>query len=190
MNTAMRALALSALIFTLPAGGMARASEPTLTIARDERGAMVVHAAIDIAAPPATVWAVITDCGRAPSYVPNMDSCRIAQRDPTGRWQLRRTVMNVTLLPRIRTLSRLAFEPKRRMSFTKAGGDMRIAEGEWRLEPLAKGRATRLTYYSALALNFFVPQFLLDQAARRDFPALMKAIERESLKDAGKRPSP
>jgi hypothetical protein len=72
------------------------------------------------------------------------------------------------------------------MSFSKAGGDMKISDGEWRLEPLARGKATRLTYRSALALNFFVPQFLLDQAAQRDFPTLMKSIERESLADAGK----
>jgi uncharacterized protein YndB with AHSA1/START domain len=184
MQAAMRAAALSALLLAAPA--TAAASEPTLTIAHDERGAMVVHAAIDIAAPPATVWNVITDCGRAPRYVPNMESCRIVERDPAGHWQMRRTVMNIALLPRIHTLSRLEFEPRRRMSFSKAGGGRKISEGEWRLVPLARGKATRLTYRSALALNFFVPQFLLDQAAQRDFPTLMKSIERESLADAGK----
>jgi carbon monoxide dehydrogenase subunit G len=185
MQTTMRAAALSVLLLALPFAA-ARASEPALTIAHDERGAMVVHTSIDIAAPPATVWAVITDCDRAPKYVPNMESCRIVERDPAGHWQMRATVMNIALLPRIHTLSRLEFEPRRRMSFAKAGGDMKISDGEWRLEPLAKGKATRLSYRSALALNFFVPQFLLDQAAQRDFPTLMKAIERESLKDAGK----
>jgi hypothetical protein len=64
---------------------------------------------------------------------------------------------------------------------------MRIAEGGWRLEPLASGKATRLHYHSVLALGFFVPQFMLNQAAARDFPTLLKNIERESLADAGKR---
>ena len=178
-----------AVLLALPAiaGGAGAQSEPSLSIEYDHRGAMVVHATIDIAAPPATVWSVITDCARAPKYVPNMESCRIVDRDPAGRWQLRATVMNVALLPRINSMSRLEFEPRRRMSFTRAGGDMKIAEGEWRLEPLAKGKATRLSYTSALALNFFVPRFMLDQAAARDFPTLMKAVERESLADAGKR---
>jgi carbon monoxide dehydrogenase subunit G len=176
-----------AALLAVPAvkGGAAAQSEPTVKIEYDQREAMVVHASIDIAAPPATVWAVITDCERAPRYVPNLESCRIVQRDPAGRWQLRATVMNVALLPRINTLSRLEFEPKRRVSFTRAGGDMRIAEGDWQLESLAKGKATRLHYKSALALNFFVPRFLVNQAAERDFPTLMKAIERESLHDAG-----
>jgi uncharacterized membrane protein len=163
-------------------------SEPALTITHDDvRDAMVIDASIEIAAPPASVWKVIADCDRAPKYVPNMESCRIVQRDPGGRWQIRETVLNVTLLPRIRSRSRVELEPARRMSFKSAGGDMRIADGSWRLEPLAKGKATRLHYHSLLALNFFVPQFLLNQAAARDFPTLMKNIERESLADAGER---
>jgi uncharacterized membrane protein len=163
-------------------------SEPTLKIEHDEaRDAMVVHASIDIAAPPAIVWAVIIDCNRAPKFVPNMESCRIVDRDPAKRWELRETVLNIMLLPRIRSLSRNEFEPLRRMAFKRAGGDARIADGDWRLEPLAKGKATRLHYSAVLALNYSVPRFLVENAAARDFPTLLKGIERESLEDAAKR---
>jgi carbon monoxide dehydrogenase subunit G len=163
-------------------------SEPALKFEHDEaRDALVVHASIDIAATPAIVWAVIIDCNRAPKFVPNMESCRIVNRDPAGRWELRETVLNIMLLPRIRSLSRNDFEPPRRMAFKRAGGDTRIADGEWRLEPLAKGKATRLHYSAVLALNYSVPRFLVDNAAARDFPALLQGIEHESLEDAGKK---
>jgi uncharacterized membrane protein len=180
------ALALTAVVLLPPAA--AAQSEPALKIEHDEaRDAMVVHASIDIAAPPAIVWAVIVDCSRAPKFVPNMESCRIVNRDPAGRWELRETVLNITLLPRIRSLSRNEFEPLRRMTFRRAGGDVRIADGEWRLEPLARGKATRLHYNAVLALNYSVPRFLVDNAAARDFPTLLKNIERESLEDAARR---
>jgi carbon monoxide dehydrogenase subunit G len=157
-------------------------------IEHDEaRDAMVVDASVDIAAAPMTVWAVVTDCNRAPKYVPNLESCQIVQRDPAGKWQVRATVLNVLLLPRINSLSRLEFEPGKRMSFKRAGGDMRIAEGEWRIEPLDKGKATRLRYHATLAVNFSVPRFLVENAASRDIPTLMQNIEREALEDEEKR---
>jgi carbon monoxide dehydrogenase subunit G len=179
----------TAVFLLLLAGGAVRAqSEPTVTIGHDEkRDAMVIHASIDIEARPETVWAVITDCGRAPKFVPNMESCRIVERGPKDRWQVRETVLNITLLPRIRSLSRLEFGKDRRISFKKAGdSDMRIAEGEWRVEPLAKGKAARLGYDAVLALNMAVPHFLVETVAHRDLPALMKNIERDSLEDEEK----
>lgn len=164
-------------------------SEPAVSIGHDEeRDAMVVHASIDIEAKPATVWAVISDCDRAPKFVPNMESCRIVDRDPRDRWQVRETLLNITLLPRIRSLSRLEFDKDRRITFKQAGGgDMRIAEGEWRVEPLARGKATRLRYDAVLALNMAVPHFLVENIANRDVPALMKNIERDSLEDEAKK---
>jgi carbon monoxide dehydrogenase subunit G len=190
MSTLPATFAAFALLAALAAPIEAAAqSEPAVTIGHDEeRDAMVIHAAIEIEARPATVWAVITDCDRAPKFVPNMESCRIVERGPKDRWQVRETVLNVTLLPRIRSLSRLEFDMGRRITFKQAGGgDMRIAEGEWRVEPLAKGKATRLRYDAVLALNIAVPHFMVENIAHRDVPALMKNIERDSVADEEKR---
>lgn len=181
-----------AALFLLPAlltpMAAAAQSEPAVAITHDEaRDAMVIHASIDIEARPATVWAIIIDCDRAPKYVPNMESCRIVEREPKDRWQVREAILNIMLLPRIRSLSRLEFDNGRRMSFRKAGGDMRIAEGEWRVEPIEKGKATRLRYDAVLALNISVPRFLVENTANRDIPTLMKNIERDSLEDEAKR---
>jgi ribosome-associated toxin RatA of RatAB toxin-antitoxin module len=185
LRTLEAAFLLSTLLL---AGGSALAqSEPKFTVSHDStRDAMVIHASIDIEAPPSIVWNVVTDCNRAPKYVPNMESCRIVQREPRGG-QIRESVHNVMLLPRIRSLSRVEFDKDRRMSFKSAGGDMRIAEGEWRLEPIEKGKATRLRYDAVLALNMSVPNFMVENIANRDVPTLMKNIERESLGDEEKK---
>jgi carbon monoxide dehydrogenase subunit G len=185
LRTLKTAFFLSALL--LASGAALAQSEPKFTVSHDDaRDAMVVHAAIDIEAPPSIVWNVITDCNRAPKYVPNMESCRIVEREPRGG-QIRESIHNVMLLPRIRSRSRVEFDKDRRMSFKNAGGDMRIAEGEWRLDPIDKGKATRLRYDAMLALNMSVPNFMVENIANRDVPALMKNIERESLADEEKK---
>jgi carbon monoxide dehydrogenase subunit G len=161
------------------------AGEPTVQIEHDPTAdAMRVRGSIDIAAPPAIVWAVLSDCDRAPRVVPNMESCRIVQRDPAGHWDMRETVLNIALLPRIRSLMRNEYESGRRLVFKRIGGDMRISDGEWRIEPIAKGKATRLHYEALFATTMLVPQFLIDQAAARDFPTFFRNIEQESLADA------
>jgi ribosome-associated toxin RatA of RatAB toxin-antitoxin module len=173
--------------FLAPALAAAQ-SEPSLRIEHDEaRDAMAVHASIDIAASPQIVFGVITDCNRAPKFVPNLESCRILQRDPKGRWEVRETILNVMMLPRIRAVSRSEIEPPKRFAFHKVEGDMRISEGAWRLEPLDKGKATRVHYDALFALDYPVPRFLVESAAHRDFPTLLKGVERESLEDAAKR---
>jgi ribosome-associated toxin RatA of RatAB toxin-antitoxin module len=170
-----------------PTLGVAQ-TEPSLRIEHDEaRDAMAVHASIDIAASPQIVFGVITDCSRAPKFVPNLESCRILQKDPKGRWEIRETILNVMMLPRIRAVSRSEIEPPKRFAFHKVEGDMRISQGAWRLEPLDKGKATRVHYDALFALNYPVPRFLVESAAYRDFPTLMKGVERESLEDAAKR---
>jgi ribosome-associated toxin RatA of RatAB toxin-antitoxin module len=184
---AMIKLVLALLALSIGAASAAAQSGPTLKLGRDEaRDAMTVDAAIEIAAPPATVWAVVADCARAAKYVPNMESCRVVKREAKGA-DIRETVMNYPMIPRIRTLTRMDLEPNKRMAFKLIEGDMRVAEGGWRLEPRDNGKATQLRYHSVFALGFFVPQFMLRQTAEADVPAMMKAIERESLKDAGKR---
>src|ERR1700760_669937 len=52
----------------------------------------VIRAVIDVAAPQAVVWSVMTDCELAPKMVAKLKSCRILERDPQGRWDIREEV--------------------------------------------------------------------------------------------------
>jgi uncharacterized membrane protein len=166
----------------------AAAGEPAVHVEADEAvGAAHVRASIDIAAPPLTVWSVLTDCARAPHIIPNLESCQIVKHDPAGHWDIREHIINwAALLPKMRTVVRTSYEVGRRMLFKRVDGDMRVSQGEWRLDPLANAHATRLSYNALVAPNFPVPEFMVERAIHEDLPNLLRAIERASLEDAAK----
>ncbi len=166
----------------------AAAGEPVVNVDTDEKlSAAHVRASIDIAAPPLTVWSVITDCARAPHIIPNLESCQIVKHDPAGHWDIREHIINwAALMPKMRTVVRTSYDVGRRMLFKRVDGDMRVSQGEWRLDPLANAHATRLSYNALVAPNFPVPEFMVEHAVHEDLPNLLRAIERASEEDAAK----
>jgi len=170
----------------LTVSARAETGEPRVHVDTDEKAqAAHVRASIDIAAPPAVVWHVITDCARSPQVIPNLESCRIVKHDPGGQWDIREHIINWSaLLPRLHTLVRTSYEAGKRMLFKRVGGDMRISEGEWRLEPIANAQATRLHYNALVAPSFPVPEFMVEHAVHEDLPNVLRSIQRASLADA------
>jgi len=139
----------------------------------------VIRAAIDVAAPEAVVWSVMTDCDLAPRMVANLKSCRILERDPQGRWDVREEITRATFTPSVRTVYREEFEPTHRMVFHRTGGDLKVLEGEWRLEP--HGDQVRVTYEARVAAPFSVPGWVARLAMRHDVPMALLALRREAL---------
>jgi carbon monoxide dehydrogenase subunit G len=141
-----------------------------------------VRAMIDIAAPPQTVWATILDCERAARMTPSVKRCTVLSRDPSGRAELREHVVKWSfLLPALHSTSRLSLEPYRRIAFRCEGGDIKDCEGQWRLEPMDGGRATRVTYENRATAPYGLPSGLAALAMRRDVPAALRALRRESV---------
>lgn len=174
----------------LIAAGIVRATagDPVVHVETDEKAnAAHIRASIDIAAPPPVVWGVITDCPRSPQIIPNLESCRILKHDPGGHWDVREHIINwATLMPKLRTVVRTTYELGHRMLFKRVDGDMRVSEGEWRVEPKANAQSTRLYYNALVAPNFPVPEFLVERTVNTDLPNLLRAIERASVADAAK----
>lgn len=166
----------------------AGAGQPNVRVDTDAKmQAAHVRASIEIAAPPPVVWSVITDCARQPQIVPNLESCRIVRHDPGGRWDIREHVINwAALMPKLRTVVRTSYDAGHRMLFKRVDGDMRISEGEWRVEPVANARASRLYYTALVAPKFPVPQFMVEHTVNNELPNLLHAIERASEADAAK----
>lgn len=146
----------------------------------------VILAAIDVAAPQAAVWSVMTNCELAPKMVANLKSCRILERDPQGRWDVREEVSKMIFGPSVRTVYREDFDPPRAMAFHRTGGDLNIFEGDWKLEP--HGEQIRVTYQARVAAPFAVPGWVARLALRHDVPMALLALRREATARAGQTP--
>ena len=140
----------------------------------------LIRGVVDIPAPPQAVWAVLVDCDLAPRMVRRLKSCRIVERDPAGGWDVREHISRVGLIPPVRSVFRSDYEPPWRIRFHRAGGDLKVLEGEWRLLPL-EGGGTRVFYESRASAPFAVPAPLARMVLRRDVPDALHALRREAL---------
>jgi uncharacterized membrane protein len=182
-----------ALLFALVAATAVRAAEPAATgdaalrqgrplvdVRADPGGdGGVIRAAIDIAAPPEVVFRVVTDCELAPKMVSSLKSCRILERDPAGRWDVREQVSKMTLLPSVRNVFRSDYDPPGYVRFHRVDGDLKVYEGEWRIEPLPGG--TRVSYFSRVSTPFRVPRAFARMSLRMQVPQALLALRRECL---------
>lgn len=176
------ALAGPAGAFEPPAAAEAVLSHgrPYVEVLPDPDGSSgLIRAAIDISAPQATVWAVLTDCALAPRMAANLKSCRILERDPQGRWDVREQTSRATLLPSVRSVVRSDYEPFDRLSFRRVGGDLKVLEGQWALAP--HGSQVRVTYDLRAAAPFSVPGWMARLALRRDVSMALLALRREAM---------
>jgi hypothetical protein len=146
-------------------------------------GAGLIHAAIDIAAPPKVVWSVMNDCRYIPKLITTVVDCRIVQGDAArGGWDVRETVTKGSFfIPTIHNVYRSDYQPYSLIRFRKAGGNLRIEEGEWRLEALNGGSATRVIYVNLVAADILAPAPLVREGLRRDTAKVLVNLRRESL---------
>jgi uncharacterized membrane protein len=138
-----------------------------------------VSAAIDIELPAARVWPVMTDCERAPTYVPGLISCKVLQRDPDGDWDIREHISSPGWpLPDFRTVFRSTYELERRVRFSRIDGDLKRSEGEWLLVPRERGQSTRVIYSAELEYDTWLPAFLLRDHLAAQMPRVLLALRK------------
>jgi uncharacterized protein YndB with AHSA1/START domain len=145
-------------------------------------GAGLIHAAIDIAAPPVTVWRIMTNCAYAQKLVVTVTSCKVLRSDPAGAWDIREQVTSGSfIIPEIHNIFRSDYQPYARIVFRKVGGDLKTEDGEWRLEPLNGGAGTRVIYINHIAANILAPAAMVREGMRRDTPKVLMNLRRECL---------
>ena len=150
-----------------------------------------VRAAEEVAAPPGRVFAVMTDCALAPRMVANLRSCRILERGPAGRWDVREHISKPMLFfPSVRSVFRSDYDPPRGFSYRRTGGDLKVLEGDWRLEPLDGGRRTRVVYEGRAAMPFPVPRAFARAVLRQQVSQALAALKRECLAEGGTAANP
>lgn len=139
--------------------------------------AAIIHAAIDIPAPPQKVWASMIDCRNAARMVANVTRCQILSQGPG--WDVREHVTRGgPLIPSIRNVFRSDYEPYRRIRFHRVEGDLRTMEGAWGLIPLNGGKGTRVTYENRLSVRIFAPPALIRAGLRKDTPKVLENLRR------------
>jgi ribosome-associated toxin RatA of RatAB toxin-antitoxin module len=145
-----------------------------------------VDAMMDIPAPAAAVYSALTECANAPEVFPSLKSCRVMQTGPSQTWDVRehKVASWASFLPDMSTVFRSEYEPNRRISFQLISGDLQHLDGEWRLEPIAGGAATRVTYRARVGFHALVPGFLVRQSLAADVPKFLAAIRAESVRRA------
>lgn len=124
----------------------------------------------------------MTDCALAPRMVSGLKSCRVLSRDPDGRWDIREHVSRSLLfLPKVVSVFRSDYDPPRGFTFRRVGGDLKVLEGSWSLEPLDGGTRTRVIYESRAALPYAVPGPLARMVLRDQVAMALKGLRRECL---------
>jgi len=154
--------------------------KPFVEVTSEGDGASgLIRGAIDIAAPAEVVFKVIADCDLAPRMVASLKSCKVLERDPAGRWDVREEISKMTFVPSVRNVFRSDYEPPSRVSFHRTGGDLKVFAGEWRIEPRPGG--VRVFYENRVSTPFRVPGYLARMALRMQVPQALEALRRESL---------
>ena len=93
----------------------------------DTDGAALIRAAVDIAAPPSTVWAVMTDCALTKRFITNVVSCTVLQGDQRSGWDVRDQFSRGNMfLPDIHNVVRSEYHPCTHIRFKRAGGNLEI----------------------------------------------------------------
>ncbi len=179
----MTALAVAgpAHAFDLPprAEAVLARGRPWVEVRHDEDGhSGQVRAAVDIAASKERIWSLMLDCDAALRMVTNLKSCRVVERDPLGRFDVREQVSGAPFLPPVRNVYRSDYDRPNRIRFRRTGGDMTIFDGEWRLIPHLDG--VRVTYEARASAPFSVPGWLARATLRYEVPAALMALKREA----------
>jgi hypothetical protein len=138
-----------------------------------------VRAVVDVDASPQRVWRVMTDCASAKVMISTLTSCRTVEGDQARGWDVREHITRRNLIfPRMRIVFRSDYEPYSRIRFRLVDGDLKVEQGEWRLQPLDGGRRTRVFYDNRLAVDWPVPKALMREALRKDTPKVLMNLRR------------
>jgi hypothetical protein len=142
----------------------------------------LMHAAVDVHASARRVWALLVDCAEAPRLVTFIKACRVIEGPgPAGGWDLREDkIQPAFFLPPIRATFRADYETERRIVVRcTAKSELKVCDGEWRLEPAPDG-AVRVTYASAVASPYPLPDFVIRTALAAEMADSMRALRRRA----------
>jgi Polyketide cyclase / dehydrase and lipid transport len=181
-----RATVLSAFFLSACATGPAHAQkagrEPAVSVTADgDSAGGRIDAQIKITATAETVWSTMLDCAVSLRIVSGLKTCRVVERDPGGKWDVREHVVAWSaLLPTVRSVFRSEYQFGREIRFSRVSGDLKKLEGQWQLTPSDGGRATLLRYMAVVDPGVPLPGALVRSAIESDVTRVLKALQAEA----------
>ena len=132
-------------------------------------------ATVRIHASREVIWSLITSCAEALHLVPGLIACDVVETAPDRSWQRIRHVMDYSwYVPKLTYEIRAAYDQPSGVSIERVSGDLLILKGSWALQK--DGDDTIAHYAINLAPGFWVPQWIVRAALRRDLPKMLRAL--------------
>jgi ribosome-associated toxin RatA of RatAB toxin-antitoxin module len=136
-----------------------------------------VRAAVRIAASPATVFRIMTDCAEALNFVPHLQHCTVLETAADRSWQLIAQRLDYGwYAPALDYVIRAEYFGDRTVTMRQVRGDFLVNEGRWELEPLADGVHTLLTYQIHAVPPSYVPAWLQRRSLVRELPTMLRIL--------------
>jgi len=146
-----------------------------------------VSSSVEINASPETIWAVLIDCQRSPTYVPGLKKCEILQEAKDKSWDIRRhTNKPAVFLPKMISEFRCDYDFAKSIRFISVGGDMDTNTGSWTLRVNKDGSKTIVTYNARIAAKTVVPDKMIRKVMKKNVPKVMQALRQEVMRDKAK----
>lgn len=142
------------------------------------KGRTDIFGAVNIAASPKDIWAIMTNCAAQLDIIPKLKSCDIIDMDPLNpNWDRRRQVIKLGFpLPSVKSEFRSDYTPYESILITGTGGDLSVLNGQWTLTPLSDTQ-TRLTYRARMKSALPVPTRFIRKAAKKDMPITLRNLK-------------
>lgn len=152
-------------------------------VADKEPGVQIVRAVVDIDAPPPVVWKIMVDCASARRVIPSNRGCRVLERKPGS--EIIEHILKTPLNPKVRSVFRQDLETNKRIGVTRVDGDLKVLEGEYRLQPLPGGR-TRVYQEIRMQPGFAAPGPLVRSFLRDEVSVGFANLRRDAEAAAAK----
>ena len=140
-------------------------------------GAQLAYAVVDINASPAVVWKLMTDCAAARRIIPSNRGCRVLEHKPNS--EVIEHILKTPLMPNVRSVFRQDMEPQKRLVITRIEGDLKVLNGEYRLQALPGG-GTRVSQEMHMQPGFPAPGPLVRDFLRGEVSTGLANLKREA----------
>lgn len=133
-----------------------------------------VWARVRVAAPPAAVFAVLTDYERFPAFMPLVERVEVLERSP--KHAVLRFSMRYLNLFEVQQTDRRELFGTERITYVGIAGTMREVHGDWRLTPDRGG--TLVDYTAFVDPGVPVPGPVIGALVKRGLPGLLDGVRR------------